>query len=457
MVLSRTHSGAKAGPEPSPPRPAWSRRTVLRASAALGAAAVTTGALTGCSSSASGPTKVTVWSWLTGMDKYVAAFNAAHRDIRVELSVIASGLSGGYAQQTNALRAHNAPDILHVEYQGLPQILTSGGLRDLTDDLADLAGGYSAAAWRGVRPDGRTWAVPMDLAPMVFYYRKDLFDRHGIDVPRTWEDFRRAAQAVRAAQPGARITTFPLNDGSFFAGMSWQGGDPWWRVEGASWRVDVAGAGTRRTAAYWQDLISAGLVRTDPTGSQEWISAMHTGRLWGLLGASWSVGSLNKSIPDDKGRWAVATLPTWDGTPANGMQGGTAFAVAEQSKVAEAALTFLRWLSTDPQVVRIGATFTSPFPGYEPSRRVARQVYKGGYFLGEPVYDVLDRAAARVPQWTWGPNALGLFSTVANAFGAVTAGGTTLPRAIRTVQAQAVSTMRARGLSVIDADDRSRA
>lgn len=108
-------------------------------------------------------------------------------------------------------------------------------------------------------------------------------------------------------------------------------------------------------------------------------------------------------------------------------------------------------------MVHIGATFTSPFPGYEPSRQVAREVYKGGYFLGEPVYDVLDRAAARVPEWTWGPNALGLFSTVANAFGPVSTGGTTLPRAVRRVQTQAVSTMRARGLSVINASDRSRA
>ncbi|GAA2564396.1 MULTISPECIES: ABC transporter substrate-binding protein [Streptomyces] len=456
MVLPMNHADAEAGSARRSHPPSWSRRTVLRASAGLGAA-LTAGVASGCSSSPSGATRVTVWSWLTGMDKYVAAFNKTHKDIQVELSVIAAGLSGGYAQQTNALRAHNAPDILHVEYQGLPQILTSGGLRDLTDDMADLADGYADAAWRGVRPDGRTWAVPMDIAPMVFYYRKDLFDRHGIDVPRTWNDFRLAARAVRKAQANARITTFPLNDGSFFAGMSWQGGDPWWRVDGDSWEVNVDGEGTRRTAEFWQEMISSGLVKSEPTGSQEWISAMHTGRLWGLLGASWSVGSLNKSIPDDKQRWAVATMPTWDGTPANGMQGGTAFAVSKESKVADAALTFLRWLSTDPEVVHIGATFTSPFPGYEPSRQVAREVYKGGYFLGEPVYDVLDRAAARVPEWTWGPNALGLFSTVANAFGPVSTGGTTLPRAVRRVQTQAVSTMRARGLSVINASDRSRA
>ncbi|WP_443221984.1 ABC transporter substrate-binding protein [Streptomyces sp. 4N509B] len=385
------------------------------------------------------------------MDQYVAAFNAAQSDVHVELSVIAAGLSGGYAQQTNAIRAHNAPDILHVEYQGLVQLMVSGGLRDITDDVADLAEGYSPAAWQGVRPGGRTWAVPMDLAPMVLYYRKDLLDRHGIPVPRTWEEFREAARAVRRADPGARLTTFPTNDGSFFAGMCWQTGDPWWRIEDETWVVDIEGEGTLRTASYWQEMISSGLVRSTPTGTQEWIAAIHEGRLWGLLGASWSVGTLAKSVPEDTGRWAVTTMPTWGGEPANGVQGGTAFGISEESAVPEAALTFLRWLSTDPEVPRIGATFTSPFPAYLPNRAVARRVYQGGYFLGDPVYEVLDEAADRVPPWTWGPNALGLFSTVRDEFGGVPTGATTLPDAVRRVHASALDDMRDRGLAVRDA------
>ncbi|MEO6086046.1 MAG: extracellular solute-binding protein [Umezawaea sp.] len=427
--------------------PQLTRRTLLGAAAAFGAAALTSG----CSSSAApaGATRVRIWSWLTGMDKYVAAFNASQRDVFVELSVIAAGNSGGYAQQTNAIRAHNAPDILHVEYQGLPQILLTGGLRDLTDDLADLEDGYSPAAWRGVRPDGRTWGVPMDLAPMVLYYRKDLYDANGIKVPTTWDEFRVAADAVRKVDSAARITTLPLNDGSFFAGMSWQAGDPWWTIDGDAWRVDIAGEGTLRTAAYWQSMITDGLVGKINHGTQDWIAGMHDGRLWGLLGASWSVGTLNKSIPKDTGRWGVTTMPTW-GQPSNGVQGGTAFGISAESKAPEAAMTFLRWLSTNPEVPKIGATFTTPFPAYLPNRAIARTAYKGTYFIGDPVYDVLDEAAKRVPDWTWGPNALGLFSKIVDRFGGVTTGGITLPDAVRAVQETAVADMRARGLSVLE-------
>ncbi|WP_263164435.1 ABC transporter substrate-binding protein [Streptomyces sp. SCSIO ZS0520] len=427
-----------------------SRRSLLRAVPGLGAAALAGGALTGCSRRSSGATRVRLWSWLTGMDQYVAAFNAAQRTVRVELSVIAAGTSGGYAQQTNALRAHNAPDILHTEYQALPQIVTTGGLRELTGDVDDLADGFLPAAWQGVRPGGRTWALPMDFCPMAFFYRKDLFDRAGIRVPRTWEEFRRAASAVRKADPKARITTFALNDGAFFAGMAWQAGDPWWRVDSGAWRVGVDGAGTLRVAGYWQDMIASGRAAHSATGTQSWISAMHHGRLWGMLGSTWGVGMMKKSLPADKGRWAVAPLPTWGDDPSTGAWGGSAFAVSAESAVPEAALTFLRWLSTDPAVPGIGAKITFPSPAHLANRRVAREVYGDDYFAGEPIFDVLDTSATRVPAWTWGPTSLSVFSAVADALGPVSTGATTLPRAMHRVQSSTVATMRERGLAVTD-------
>ncbi|MBT0567068.1 ABC transporter substrate-binding protein [Williamsia sp. CHRR-6] len=442
MPLHPTHQ--------APVAPRLDRRSFLRGGAMIGGALIAGNALSGCASTSApgGARTVTLWSWLTGMNKYVAAFNASQTEVHVELSVIASGLSGGYAQQTNAIRAHNAPDILHVEYQGLPQILTSGGLRDITAEVADLESGYSPAAWRGVRPDGRTWAIPMDLAPQAFYYRKDLFDKHGIEVPTTWDQFGVAARAVRTAAPDARIASFPLNDGSFFAGMCWGAGDPWWRVADSRWQVNIASDGSMRTARFWQQMISDDLVRTIATSGQEWSAAMHEGRLWGLLGAAWSVGTFKKTVPDDKGRWAVAPMPVFDrATPTNGVQGGTAFGISRESRNHQAALTFLRWLSTNPKVPAIGATFTSPFSAYIPNRTIARAAYKGGFFIGDPVYDVLDTAAERVPDWTWGPNALAVFSTVVDKIGA-TAGD--LPGAVQQIQSATVADMRKRGLAVVE-------
>jgi multiple sugar transport system substrate-binding protein len=432
-----------------------SRRSVLRGGVTLGAALLG-GALLSrdpTSGAPRGATTVRMWAWASGMNRYVAAFNAAQRDVYVELSPIATGPAGGYSQQSNAIRAHNAPDIMQVEYQALPQMMLTGGFRDLTADIADLEADCSPAAWQSVRPDGeRTWAVPFDVAPMAFFHRKDLFDRAGIAVPTSWEEFAEAADAVRAADPSARISQFTSNDGVFAAGLGWGTGDRWWTIDGDAWQVGIDGSPTLRMAAFWQDLITTDRVALLNPGTQDWIAAMHDGRLWGLLGAAWHVGSLRRSIPDDVGRWAIATMPVENpAAPTNGMMGGSAYAVSAESEQVEAALHFLRWLAKDPAVPEIGHAVTLPFPAYRTTRDVARTTYEGNYFVGENVYDVLGRAETRVPPWTWGPNTLSVFSRIVDEIGTISH-GTSYPDAMRRLQAFAAADMRARGLSVVEGD-----
>ena len=141
-------------------------------------------------------------------------------------------------------------------------------------------------------------------------------------------------------------------------------------------------------------------------------------------------------------------MPTWGEETANGVHGGSAFGISAESKAPGAALTFLRWLSTAPAVPRIGAKVTFPSPAYRSARRVAREAYDDTYFTGDPVHDVLDEAATRVPAWTWGPNALSVFSAAADALGPVPTGATTMTKAMHRLQSSAVTTMRERGLAV---------
>ena len=79
-----------AGDREGGPRTRWSRRSAAATSSGLGATLLTGGALSGCANRSSGTTRVRMWSWLTGMDRYVAAFNSTQRDVHVELSVIAA-------------------------------------------------------------------------------------------------------------------------------------------------------------------------------------------------------------------------------------------------------------------------------------------------------------------------------------------------------------------------------
>jgi multiple sugar transport system substrate-binding protein len=46
--------------------------------------------------------------------------------------------------------------------------------------------------------DGKKWGVPYTYYNWGVYYRKDIFENLGIDVPKTWDDFKAAGATLNA-------------------------------------------------------------------------------------------------------------------------------------------------------------------------------------------------------------------------------------------------------------------
>ncbi len=51
------------------------------------------------------------------------------------------------------------------------------------------------------KADKRLVAVPPYIKGNILFYRKDLLKKHGVDVPRTWEEFRAACRKIMAREP----------------------------------------------------------------------------------------------------------------------------------------------------------------------------------------------------------------------------------------------------------------
>ncbi|MGW7556030.1 ABC transporter substrate-binding protein, partial [Streptomyces rimosus] len=328
----------------------WSRRRTTLALAGGLTALTLLPACGGGDAGSEGPVTLTYWGWTKGTKQAVDAFNAAHRDTKVRFEEIPSGTAGGYAKISNSVKAGNAPDLVSVEYPTLPEFVSQGAIKDITPYVTpELKKKLLPQAVRLTTLGGRNWAVPFDAAPQVYYYRKDFFTRHKIEVPRTWDDFRTAAAAARKADPKARIGTFFPDDPTTFEAMAWQAGARWFATQGDSWKLDTTGPATRKVTAYWQGLLKDGLVHTHVSFSPGWTNSLRGGGTVGYLGASWGAGVLKGTLPDQSGKWAAAPVPTWDGRPASGMLGGSTTAVTKSSRHAEAAVRFAAWMSTAPE------------------------------------------------------------------------------------------------------------
>ncbi|MGW6540161.1 ABC transporter substrate-binding protein [Streptomyces sp. NPDC055051] len=432
----------------------WSRTSRVIASTATALAVLTAcGGGGDATDSADGkPVTLTFWGWAKGSKDVVDAFNASHTDIKVTFEEIPSGNAGGYAKISNAVKAGNAPDLVSIEYPSLPEFVSSGALQEIGDVFPESArAGLLPQAVELTTLGGKNWAVPFDAAPQAFYYRKDLFEKHSIEVPTTWDAFRKAAEQVKKADAKARIATFFPDDPTTFEAMAWQAGAQWFKAEDDTWKIDTTDPATTRVTTYWQGLLDAGLVHKNASFSPEWTGSLKNGTTLGYLGASWGAGVLKGTLPEQSGKWAVAPMPTWDGKPASGMLGGSTFAVPKNSTKKAAAVEFATWMSTTEEGVeaRIASGTSSAFPAATALRPAARKAFDASFYGGQDIYALFETAGASIsPRWSWGPTTGTTNTAIKDRFGAVAPGGPTLADAVKAGHDATVAELTKRGLKV---------
>ncbi|MFJ2739065.1 ABC transporter substrate-binding protein [Streptomyces sp. NPDC087440] len=437
----------------------WStwKRTPFVAVGALTALAVLTACSggdgsTGAPGADGKPVDVTFWGWAKGTKEVVDAFNASHQNIRVKFEEIPSGNAGGYAKISNAVKAGNAPDLVSIEYPMLPEFVSQGSVQDIGSLFGDdVKKKFLPQAVELTTLGGKHWAVPFDAAPQAFYYRKDLFAKYGVEVPKTWDEFRTAAEKVKKADAKARIGTFFPDDPTTFQAMAWQAGAQWFKAEGDTWKVNTTDPATTKVSAYWQKLLDDDLVRNNASFSPEWTNSLKSGGTIGYVGAAWGAGVLKGTLPEQSGKWGVAPIPSWDGKTASGMLGGSTFAVPKNSKKAAAAVEFAMWMTTTEAGVkaRIASGTSSAFPAATDLRPAAKKAFDAAFYGGQDIYQVFEEAGGSIdPRWTWGPSTGTTNSVIKDQFGKVTHGGTTIADAVKAGHDATVAELKKRGLKV---------
>ncbi|MDQ1495765.1 MAG: multiple sugar transport system substrate-binding protein [Actinomycetota bacterium] len=341
-------------------------------SAATPAGSSTPAATGSAASTAAGPTldpstkaTITFWTWVKDMDKEVALFNQKYPNIKV--NVVNAGQGGPeYTKLQTALKAGTgAPDVAQIEYQYIPTFTTINSLVDLVPFGAnDVKSAFVDWTWSQVAKDGKVFAIPQDTGPMGMLYRQDLFDKYGISVPKTWDEFAADAKKLHAADPSVYLTDLPPNEAGAYVGLEWQAGArPFDSQSATSIGVSLNDASAKKVADYWGGLVTAGAVATDPDFTNAWYQGLATGRYATWLTAAWGPLFLQGTAKDTAGKWRAAPLPQWSaGDQASGNWGGSTTAVIKQTKSAAAAAAFAIFLNTDPQSASLLNTDQSLVP-----------------------------------------------------------------------------------------------
>lgn len=382
----------------------------MMAAAALLTAGCSTGSGTSTVEQNTDPNQkveLTYWAWAPNLDKVVDIWNEKNPNIHVTVNK----QDGGDPAITKLLTAVNAgsgaPDLIQAEYQKIPTLVAADALADLSGtDAKDTKEAFPEAVWNSVTLGGDAlYAVPQDTGPMAFYYRADIFERLGLVVPTTWDEYAAAAKTVHDADPEAYLGTFSSNDAGWFTGMAQQAGASWWAIDGDAWSVKIAEDPTKKVAGYWGGLVEQGIIDNKPMYTPEWNAALNNGKQVGWLSAAWAPGVLSGNAGATAGKWKVAPMPQWDfAKPATGNWGGSSTAVTSQSKNVAAASKFAAWLNTDPEAVKALVDVAGIYPADAEGAKTAL-TKAPEFFSNQPdFYDVVGKAAQSVTSFSYGPN-----------------------------------------------------
>ncbi|MGN9812852.1 ABC transporter substrate-binding protein [Micromonospora sp. BQ11] len=355
------------------------RRSLLRVSAAVLAGA-TLLAGSGCSGESADdstaparvdmaaelakPAELTFWTWVDGIDKEVALFEKKYPNIKVNVVNAGQG-PAQYTKLRTALKAGTgAPDVVQVEYQYVPTFTITKDLLDLAPYGAnDIKDQFVDWTWSQVSRGDKVYAIPQDTGPMGMLYRRDIFEKYKIEVPKTWDEFAEAARKLHAADPKVYLTNFLANDGGFVTGMAWQAGSRPFAVEGDKVSVSLNDPGMKKLTGYWEPLLKEGVISTDPGFTDQFYQGLSSGKYATWLTAAWGPLFLQGTAKNTSGKWAAAPLPQWNaGENVSGNWGGSTSAVTAKTKYPAAAAALAKFLNSDPESTKMLATQQFLFP-----------------------------------------------------------------------------------------------
>jgi len=355
------------------------------------------------------PTTLTFWTWVPDISKEVALFEKKYPAIDVKVVNAGQG-EPQYTKLRTALKAASgAPDVAQIEFQYIPTFTLTKSLVDLRPYGAEgFKDKFVDWTWSQVTgSNGEIWAYPQDTGPMGMLYRKDIFDKYGIEVPKTWDEFAAAARKLHAAAPEVYLTNLAPNQNGAYMGLLWQvGAKPFTNTAPDAVTINLNDETSKKLGNYWGALVKEGVVSADADFTDAWYQALNRGKYATWLTAAWGPVFLTGSAASTKGKWRAAPLPQWAaGQNVSGNWGGSTSAVITGTKNPIAAAKFAEFLNTDPESTKKFATEQFLFPATkallaDPSFTGQKPEFYGGQTVNQVFSDISDTVDT---QFQWPP------------------------------------------------------
>jgi multiple sugar transport system substrate-binding protein len=230
------------------------------------------------------------------------------------------------------LPAHAAIELTSIGGQAVPDRLE----QLLNNNLAQVKGGI--------------WSLPYEYDPFGYVYNADMFKAAGLDPnqpPKTWDELRTAARAVKSAYPEAWPICHPINNLSKIQPFVWGAGGTFFDVDVLPTKADFVNPGMRAAYGFMREWAQNDWMNTEELSGPRAVQWMVSRQCAGMDYSTNLAMQLRANDPDTD--WRAAPLVSMDSQhPPVNFAGGSALIVPSTSKHPKEALDFMLWLTDVP-------------------------------------------------------------------------------------------------------------
>ena len=303
----------------------------------------------------------TIRLWVNWGQDQAAALNSLIEDsftpktgINVQVEIVNASL-------INGILAGNYPDMsLQMARTEPVNLGIRGALADLTqfEDFEEVLGRFQEGATVPFSYKGATYALPDTQNFMLMFYRTDVLEELGLEVPKTWDEFLYCATIIQRNNMSVYVpftqiaTSTVVNQGignlHIFPTLMWQNGLSIYNEEGNATAITSKKA--LDVFEQWTDFY----LEYDFYKEADFYNRLRVGVMPLGIAPYTTYMSFYATAPEIRGRWSIAMVPgteAEDGTINRSVAGsGTGCTIIKRSTKQKQAWEFLKWwTSTETQ------------------------------------------------------------------------------------------------------------
>lgn len=259
-------------------------------------------------------------------------------------------------QAISLTQGQGAFDVVHVDTVWVGQYVENGWVVsaepfiEQTDpdtlDLADISPALleMLGIW-----EGEIYGLPFIQAVQGLYYRTDIFEEHGLEVPQTWEELREVAAYVQENVDGVNGVTWPGRRGvqlqCTWDQILWSFGGDWYDDD---FNATINSPESIAAVEYLKSLLPYSVSGVLAYDYAETLEAFAQGQA--AMNIQWANAAPSLVGSPVDGNWNFTSVPGVeqpDGSIArHPTNGGWGLMVAHDARNAEAAWEFIVWATT---------------------------------------------------------------------------------------------------------------